>query len=816
MREPIPVRPPFLQALETRVLLADGAKGTGLIARGLAPGHLADAWNLERPDAVRDLHGEYVAAGSDVLITNSFRANRAALAAHPDLAGRVLEINRAAAANARAAAGEERWVGGSISMTGRLLQPHGDLGFDEARAIFREQAEGLAAGGVDFLQLETMGDLLEVKAAVLGIREATRLPIVALMTFDESLRTLTGSPPEVVAVTLEALRVELIGANCSLGPDGILRVLAAMREVAELPFVAQPNAGLPRDEGGRLTWPASPADMAGYVDRYVDLGCRVIGGCCGTTPAHLQAMAAAVHRRQGPRPVSAGGARPVRLASRHAVVTCGAGRGPVLIGERINPTGKPAFAAALRAGSFEVVTEAARTQAAAGAAALDVNVGVPDADEPALMAAAVLAATRAAPQLPLCLDSPHPQALEAGLKVAPGRPLLNSVSAEKSRLEPLLDLARRYGAAVICLCVDDDGIPPTAEGRLAVAERVLARALEKGLRREDVLVDPLTLTVAADPARSRETLRAIRLVKERLGLGCILGVSNVSFGLPAREAVTAAFAAMAIGNGLEAVIANPGAPAVAQAIAAARLLVGNDPGARAWLARHAAAPGKAAAPAAGTRAPQDAGLEPDALRAALQAAVIDGMGAEAVPLVERALQAGWAPLEVLNRGLMPGMAEVGKRFKEGDFFLPQVLMAAETMQAAFGRLRDALGAAATRRGRIALATVEGDVHDIGKNIVGTVLESHGYEIEDLGKNVPADAIVARVAAGGLHALGLSALMTTTMPRMGEVMERLRAAGHAIPVLVGGAVVSAAYAEKIGARHCADALAAVAVLGQLLA
>ncbi|MBI5477206.1 MAG: homocysteine S-methyltransferase family protein, partial [Deltaproteobacteria bacterium] len=448
------MRPPFLQAVATRVLLADGAKGTGLLARGLPAGQLADAWNLLQPDAVRALHRDYVAAGSDVLITNSFRANRAALAAHPDLASRVLEINRAATLNARAAAGDDRYVGGSLSMTGRLLHPHGDLGFDEAREIFREQAAGLAAGGVDFLQLETMGDLLEVKAAVQGIREATDLPIAALMTFDESLRTLTGSPPEVVAVTLEALGVDLIGANCSLGPAGILRVLAAMREVAELPFVAQPNAGLPRDEGDRLTWPASPADLAAFVERYVDLGCRVIGGCCGTTPEHLAAMAAVVRRRQEPRPAGPGGARPVRLASRHGVVACGAGHGPVVVGERINPTGRATFAAALRAGRLEVVAAAAWTQAAAGAAALVVNVGVPDAVEPALMAAAVLAATRAAPQLPLSLDSPHPQALEAGLKVAPGRPLLNSVSGETARLEPVLDLARRYGAAVICLCVD--------------------------------------------------------------------------------------------------------------------------------------------------------------------------------------------------------------------------------------------------------------------------------------------------------------------------------------------------------------------------
>jgi 5-methyltetrahydrofolate--homocysteine methyltransferase len=808
------VRPPFLQAVETRVLLSDGAKGTGLLARGLPAGHLADAWNLERPDAVRALHGEYVAAGSDVLITNSFRANRAALAAHPDLADRVHEINRAAAANARAAAGDDRWVGGSLSMTGRLLRPHGDLDFDAARAIFREQAEGLVAGGVDFLQLETMGDLLEVKAAVQGIREATALPIVALMTFDESLRTLTGSPPEVVAVTLEALGVDLVGANCSLGPDGILRVLAAMREVATLPLVAQPNAGLPQDEGGRLVYPATPADMAGFVDRYVDLGCRLVGGCCGTTPAHLAAMAAVVRRRQEPRPVGAGEARPVRLASRHAVVACGAGHGPVVVGERINPTGRAAFAAALRAGRVEVVAEAARAQAAAGAAALDVNVGVPDADEPALMAAAVLAATQAAPGLPLCLDSPRPEALEAGLKVAPGRPLLNSVSGEAARLEPVLALARRYGAAVICLCVDDDGIPATAEQRVAVAERVLARALAHGLRREDLLVDPLTLTVAADPERSRETLRAIRLVQERLGLACILGISNVSFGLPAREAVTAAFAALAVAAGVDVVIANPGATAVVQSIDAARLLSGRDPGARAWLARHG---GRAPAGAAPTAAPPAPAADPAAaLAAALGAAVIDGVGREALPLVERALAAGWAPLEVLARGLIPGMAEVGRRFKAGSIFLPQVLMSAETMQAAFARLRDALGPGLQPGPRVALATVEGDVHDIGKNIVATVLESHGYQVEDLGKNVPAAAIVARVARGDVAALGLSALMTTTMPRMGEITSALRAAGSAVPVLVGGAVVSAAYAEKIGARHCADALAAVDVLGRELA
>jgi 5-methyltetrahydrofolate--homocysteine methyltransferase len=800
------VRASFREVIESRVLLSDGAKGTGLVARGLPPGASPDGWNLEQPEAVVALHRDYVAAGSDVVITNSFRANRAALAEYPALADQVEAINRAAARNARAAAGPTRWVGGSMSMTGRLLAPYGDLAFTAARDLFREQAAGLAAGGVDFFHLETMGDLLEVKAAVAGIRAVSDLPIVAMMTFDESLRTLTGSPPEVVAVTLGALEVDLIGANCSLGPDGILRVLAAMREVSDRPFCAQPNAGLPRVRDGRTEYPATPAELARYVDGYLDLGCRLVGGCCGTTPAHLAAMAAVVRRRQGPRPAGGAGAAPLRLASRHEVVAVGAGRGPVLVGERINPTGRTELAAALRGGDFAAVAAVARAQEAAGAQVLDVNVGLPDADEAALMVGAVLAATRAAPGRPLCLDSPSPRALEAGLQVAPGRPLLNSVSGEAARLDPILALARRYGAAVICLCVDDEGIPDTAAGRVAVAERVLARALAQGLRREDVLVDALTLTVAADPTRCRETLGAIRLVKERLGLPCVLGVSNVSYGLPGRGAVTAAFTAMAVAAGVDAVIANPASAAVGDALFAASLLAGRDPGARGWLARHAAAAGPAPAPAPGAVAPA-----PLDLAAELRAAVVDGVGAAAVAVVERALAAGWAPLAVLEEGLLPGMAEVGRRFQDGRFFLPQVLLAAETMQGAFGRLRAVLGGAAAAGPRVALATVEGDVHDIGKNIVATILESHGYTVEDLGKNVPAATIVARARRGDLAAVGLSALMTTTLPRMGEVVAALRAADCALPVLVGGAVVTAAHATRLGAHYCPDAMAAVAAL-----
>ncbi|HEY3352702.1 MAG TPA: homocysteine S-methyltransferase family protein [Polyangia bacterium] len=803
------MRPPFREVIERRVLLSDGAKGTGLHARGLAPGELPDGWNLTHADAVVALHREYVAAGSAVLITNSFRANRAALAGEPTLAGQVHAINRAAAANARAAGGAAGYVGGSIAMTGQLLEPLGPLGFAAARAIFREQAEGLAAGGVDFFHVETMGDLLEVKAAVLGIREAADLPIVVNLTFDESLRTLTGSPPEVVATVLEALRVDLIGANCSLGPEGILRVLAVMREVTDLPFCAQPNAGLPVMRDGQVTFPAGPAEMAGFVERYVDLGCRLIGGCCGTTPAHLAAMAAAVQRHQGPRPTAAAGPRPTRLASRHEVVAFGAGRAPILIGERINPTGRRRFAQELRDGGMAGVSAAARLQEEQGAHVLDVNVGVPDADEAALMRAATLAVGRAAPRRPLCLDSASPAALAAGLALVPGKPLVNSVSGEARSLDPVLDLAARFGAAVICLCVDEGGIPPTAEGRLAIAERVLARALAKGLRREDVVVDALTLTVAAEPARARETLRAVRLCHDRLGLSCVLGVSNVSFGLPRREPVTAAFTATAIDAGLDAVIANPAPGPVSDAVAAAALLAGRDPGARRYLARPGEGPAAAAAPVAAA---------PPPLAEALAGAVLDGDRAAVGPAVARALAAGWPPLDVLGRGLVPGMTEVGRRFKAGEYFLPQVLLAAEAMQEGFGRLKPALaadpaGARAARR--VVLATVEADVHDIGKNIAATVLESHGFVVEDLGKNVPAAAIVARAAQGGVDAIGLSALMTTTMPRMGEVAAALAAQGLAVPLLVGGAVVTPAYAAKIGAHHCPDAMVAVDVLGRLL-
>jgi 5-methyltetrahydrofolate--homocysteine methyltransferase len=797
------MRAPFLEVLESRVLLSDGAKGTALQARGLGAAELPDGWNLSHPDAVIALHREHVAAGSEVLITNTFRAHRAGLAAHPALAPRLHDINIAAAAHARAAGGPDVYVGGSISMTGRLMEPHGDLTFAEARAIFREQAAALAAGGVDFFHLETMGDLMEIKAAVVGVRDAADLPIVALMTFDEGLRTLTGSPPEVVAVTLDALRVDLLGANCSLGPDGILRVLAAMRGVCDRPLAAQPNAGLPVTRDGRTSYLAGPAEVAAYVERYVDLGCRLIGGCCGTTPAHLAAMGAAVRRHRGPRPTAASGEpRPTRVASRLEVVSFGAGVGPVVVGERINPSGRRRLAAELKEGQYGLCAVMARLQEEQGAALLDVNAGIPGADEAVLLRGAVLAVGRAAPRRPLSLDSANPTALEAALEVAPGKPLLNSVTGEARSLGPVLDLAARYGAAVVCLCVDDGGIPPSAEGRLAVAERVLAAALARGLRREDVVVDALTLAVAAEPERTRETLRAIRLCKERLGLACLLGISNVSFGLPQRELVSAAFAAMAVEAGLDAAIADPAPGPVVQALDAARLLAGRDPGARAYLARYVETRPATAPPAA-----------VPTLDAALERAVRDGDREAMVPLCEQALAAGWPPLDVLGRALVPAMAEVGRRFKSGEYFLPQVLMAAEAMQAGFARLKQALGASETfaPAGRIVLATVEADVHDIGKNIVATVLESHGWAVEDLGKNVPAAVIAARVAAGGVDAVGLSALMTTTMPHMAEVTRLLRERGLAVPVVVGGAVVTAEYAATIGAHYGADAIAAVAVL-----
>ncbi|HEU0265622.1 MAG TPA: homocysteine S-methyltransferase family protein [Geobacterales bacterium] len=799
----------FRKVLGERVLVLDGAMGTMLQERGLKPGQSPEELNLTMPEAVASVHREYLAAGADIIVTNTFGGSRPKLA-HFGLEGELASINARAVAIAREVAGDKAWVAASIGPTGHFMEPVGDLSFDEMVAIFREQAQALLSAGADLFTLETFLDVKEARAALIAIRElSSTIPVIAMLTFDDNGRSVLGTPPAVAALTLAASGADVVGSNCGLGPEEMVAILAEMRQVTTLPLICQANAGLPQLVDGKTIFPASPVEMTTPLDRLLAQGVRVVGGCCGTTPQHIRAIRQALDQRQTPwqPPLSDGRCR---LSSRSALVAVGPGVPVAIIGERINPTGKKGFAQELVDGKVAYIRREALEQVAAGALLLDINVGVPGIDEPRAMEQAVFCVTGSV-TTPLVLDSSDPRALEQGLKAADGKVLINSVNGEEKSLSQVLPLAKKYGAAVIGLTLDAKGIPDSAEGRLAIAERIVQAAEALGIPRHDLIMDCLTLTVSAEQGRAMETLRAIRLVKERLGVQTVLGVSNISFGLPRRPLISSAFLAMAIEAGLDAAIINPKEREMVDIWQAAQVLVNRDPRAVAYIEACQGGEGNLQPPSQPVAADAD-------IRQRLSLSIINGDLEGVVSLVEEGLRQGLSPLIISNEGLLPGLEEVGRRFEKNSIFLPQVMRSADTMQRAFGRLKEELGGdRPAPLGRILMATVEGDIHDIGKNIVCTLLENHGFEVVDLGKNVPARRIVEEAVSRGVDAVGLSALMTTTMTEMEHVIAELRAAGVKTFTMVGGAVVTPEYAQKIGADlYAKDAMEAVARVKQLLA
>jgi 5-methyltetrahydrofolate--homocysteine methyltransferase len=542
----------FLKALNERFILFDGATGTMLQRLGLKPGGCPDELNLTNPGIVKKVHRAYIEGGSDVVSTNTFGSTRPKLMEY-NLEGKLEEINIAAARNAREAAGRNGFVAGDVGPTGRFVEPVGDMSFDEAVEIFTEQTQALKKGGVDLILIETMMDIKEMKAAIIAAKE-TGLPVIATMTFDKNMRSVLGTPPEVFAIVADSIGADSIGANCSLGIEGIYEAVKAMSAVTGLPLIAQANAGLPVLKGKETVFPATPDDMAACVTKLVSVGVRVFGGCCGTTPDHIKAMWAELRSltpdmgREGPGFT--------RLASRTAFTPIGGGQSPAIIGERINPTGRKALAREIKQEKTAIIRKEARAQSEAGAHALDVNVGLPGIDEPAAMTRAVFSVNENC-QLPIAIDSANTEAIEAGLKSVDGKPLINSVSGEEKKLKTVLPLAKKYGAAVLVLTLDDSGIPESAEGRLRVAKKILKRALKLGIKKEDLVIDCLAMAVSSAPASAVETLRTIGLIKEKLGVSTILGVSNISFGLPSRVKINSHFLSMAMAAGLDSAIVNP-------------------------------------------------------------------------------------------------------------------------------------------------------------------------------------------------------------------------------------------------------------------
>lgn len=772
------------ELLGKRLVFVDGGMGTMLQAAGLTGGEAPERWNLTHPETVAEVHRAYLAAGCDIVTANTFGATGARFGAE------LQKVIQAGVKLARQGVEEAGHGFAAFDMgpTGKLLAPYGELPFQEAVSLYRQAAAWGAEAGADLIIIETMGDPYEMKAAVLGAREACDLPILATMMADVNGRLLTGGTVETMAVLLDGLGVTALGLNCGLGGPEMLPLLRRIRRVTERPLLCSPNAGLPRMEGGRTVFPAGPEAFAQAQRELAQAGAWLLGGCCGTTPEHIRAMVAAC-REVTPAPVP-----PVTETwiSSGSEAVC-LDHGPVVIGERINPTGKKRMQEALRTGDVNYLLKEAVNQSAAGAAVLDVNVGLGGVDEAAWMERAV-SAIQGVCTCPLQLDTADPEALARGLRAYNGKALINSVSGKQEVMDQVFPLAKRYGGTVVALLLDEEGIPDTAEGRVAIARRIMAEAARYGIAKRDLVMDALTMTVSTGERNALVTLETLRRCREELGVRTVLGVSNISFGLPQREKLAGPFLTLALGAGLDAAILNPLSEAMMDAWQAALTLTGRDKGCRAYLERFAgAAPVKSGTQAAFS----------------LEEAVRRGLRAEAERAARERLAEGEAPMDLVEKRLLPALTQVGDGYEAGTLFLPQLLMSAEAAQGAFALVQQALGEKSTgmrRQGRIALATVEGDIHDIGKNIVKVLLESYGFEVLDLGKNVRPEQVLAAVQAEKLHMVGLSALMTTTVPAMERTIALLRREAPDCRVVVGGAVLTPELAAAIGAHaYARDAM-----------
>lgn len=801
---------PLLTAIREGRLYLDGGMGSMLQAAGLPEGRLPDVWGVENPHAVQAIHRAYLEAGCRLITTNTFGTTAPKVEPYGYT---VAQVMSAAVANVRAAMDQagvaDAYVCADIGPTGKLLRPYGDLDFEEAVARFAAPIRAAEEAGADCILIETMSDLYEMKAAVVAAKENCSLPILASLIFDGSGKLLTGGSPQAAVALLEGLGVDVIGLNCGLGPREMAPVFTRLWEAASVPLLLQPNAGLPRSEGGKTVYDVTPADYAAQMAELAPMA-TLLGGCCGTTPAHLAALIQATEDLPLPEVTW----KDTLLISSYCQAVALDGHDPVIIGERINPTGKKKLQAALRAGDMDYVLNEAFQQEEAGAHILDVNVGLPGLDEPAVLTQTV-EALQAVTGLPLQLDTSNPEAMEAALRRYNGKPLINSVNGKEESLAAILPLVKKYGGGLVCLTLDDDGIPADAEGRLAIAEKIVRRAEAMGIPRRELLIDGLTMPVSAGGENAKVTLETLRRAKAELGVKTALGVSNVSFGLPKREVLNQNFFTMALQAGLDGAIINPKSGAMLGAYHAYRALMGLDEQCGAYMAAFqeggplagTAAP---AAPAAPAPAPQPAAAPAAGEEGTLQHSVCKGLKEAAAAQAKALAEGGRDILDIINGELVPALDQVGKGFEQGTLFLPQLLMSAEAAKGAFQVLQGYLPAGESQgEPQILLATVQGDIHDIGKNIVKVLLESYRFRVLDLGKDVPPETIVATAREREIPLVGLSALMTTTAPAMAETIRQLRAAGLECKVVVGGAVITGDYAASIGAdRYAPDAMATV--------
>lgn len=791
----------FSEFLKDNIVYLDGGMGTLLQAKGLKPGDAPERWNISHPDVICGIHRDYFDAGSNIVCTNTFGANT--LKYSKDELEKIIRaaVKNAADTRAQSSSAGEKFIALDIGSSGKLLKPLGDLDFEDAVGVFAETVRIGTSCGVDLILIETMNDSYETKAALLAAKENSNLPVIVCNAYGEDGKLMTGASPAAMAAMLEGMGAAALGANCSLGPRQLRGVAMELLQNASVPVILKPNAGLPRSVDGKTVFDVTAEDFSDEVCELVKKGIRVVGGCCGTTPEYIKAL---TDKTRGMTPVPVRDKNLTVVSSyTHAVKL---GKAPILIGERINPTGKKRFKQALLENDMDYILAEGVKQQEKRVHILDVNVGLPGIDEVTVLKNAVCE-LQAVIDLPLQIDTSDIRAMEAALRRYNGKAMINSVNGKEESMEAVFPLVKKYGGVVVALTLDENGIPATADGRVEIAEKILRRAAAYGIGKNDIVFDTLTMTVSADNTAALTTLEALRRIKNGLGCHTSLGVSNVSFGLPCRDAVNSVFFAMALENGLSAAIMNPYSADMMKTYYTYNALSGLDENCAAYIG---ASDSFAAVPSPGTAAPAAAARTAEDFSSELQRAVVKGLRDRAADIT-RELLVSIPPLDIVNNEIIPALNIAGTGFENKTVYLPQLLMSAEAAKSAFEVIKTHMSGSGktTGKGVFVIATVHGDIHDIGKNIVKLLLENYGFDVVDLGKDVPPETIAEAVVK--LHAplAGLSALMTTTVPAMEETIKLLREKAPWCKTVVGGAVLTQEYADKIGAdKYAKDAMETV--------
>ncbi|MBE6718949.1 MAG: homocysteine methyltransferase [Ruminococcaceae bacterium] len=770
------------EAIKNKRLYFDGGTGTVLQSMGLKAGETPEEWNITNPDKITALHEAYLDAGCNIIKTNTFGINKDKYNNYEELIKKAIQCAKNAVKGRK-----DKYIAFDIGPSGRLLKPFGDMEFDEAVSLFASNVKVAEKCGVDLILIETMNDSYETKAAVLAAKENSTLPIFVTNAYDESGKLMTGADPEAMISLLEGLRVDAVGMNCSFGPDKMLEIIDRFACNTSVPIIVNPNAGLPRVENGKTVFDIEPESFAVYMEKLANKGACILGGCCGTTPLHIKA---AIEKTRDIKYVLPNKKNKTVVSSYTHTVTLG--ETPVLIGERINPTGKSKLKEALRTNNMNYILNEGLVQAEKGAHILDVNVGLPEIDETEMMKN-VVTQLQSVTDLPLQLDSSSPKVLERSMRIYNGKPLINSVNGKQESMDSIFPLVQKYGGTVIALTMDEKGIPDSAEKRVEIAENIIKTAEKYGICKNDIVVDPLCLTVSSDKNAANVTLASVKLLKEK-GIKTSLGVSNVSFGLPNRENINTVFFANALENGLDCAIMNPNSDAMMNVYYSFNALHGYDVGCAEYIKY------------ASNNSVVSVGVSPSNTETTLEKAVVNGMSDLAVSISKELLKTE-KPLDIINNRIIPALNEIGKAFEEKKAYLPQLLMSAEAASGAFEVIKEKMEIKSSdkKRGFI-LATVKGDIHDIGKNIVKVLLESYGFNVYDLGRDVDPSDIVSAVEKYNCKLVGLSALMTTTVPSMEETIKLLKEKYEEVTVVVGGAVLNKSYADMINADfYAADAM-----------